>query len=321
LTLRRRALLLGSAAASALGGCAVLSPVPQSAALAAAPPAGLPRAAELDAVPFFPQTPYHCGPAALATVLVHASFVASPEALADQVFLPARDGSLQVEMLAGARRAGAVATRLPRELPALLAEVSGGRPVVVLQNLGLAVAPAWHYAVLVGYTLEPAVLVLRSGTTRRERLDLALFERTWARGGHWAFAVTRPGELPATALEGDAQDAAVGFERAHAADAAMRDAVHASVLARWPDNLVALIGRGNALAAQGRWLDAAASFERAAQRHDSAAAWPNLGIARLQQGRRQDARDAASRALARATAAEPAWRDAAQRLVEQTAAP
>jgi tetratricopeptide (TPR) repeat protein len=311
--------VLGVSFAS-LGGCAWLAPPPQTAALAASPPGGVPPRRELDAVPFFPQTPYHCGPAALATVLVHAGFSASPEALGEQVFLPAREGSLQLEMLAGARRVGALAVRLPGDLGALLQEVAAGQPVVVLQNLGLAVAPRWHYAVLVGYELDAQRLLLRSGTTWREELGFTPFEHTWARSGHWAFAVSRPGQLPVTTREADAAEAALGFERANPAPD-VRAAVYDSVLVRWPDNLVARIGQGNARAALGDWPGAALSFQQAAERHDSAAAWHNLGLALLQTGQRDLARSAARRALARAEAAEPAWRDAARRLVAQTSAP
>ena len=176
--------------------------------------------------------------------------------------------------------------------------------------------PAWHYAVGVGYALDARELILRSGTTRREPMGFALFERTWARGGHWAFAVTRPGALPATAREADAVEAALGFERANASTV-QRAAVYGSVLARWPDNLPALIGQGNARAAQADWRGAAMSFERAALRHDSAAAWHNLALARAQLARLVAAREAARRSLDRATAAEPAWRDAARKLVDQ----
>lgn len=268
-------------------------------------------------MPFFPQTPYHCGPAALATVLVQAGFAASPESLADQVFLPAREGSLQLEMLAGARRAGALPVRLPGELGALLQEVAAGQPVVVLQNLGLSFVPRWHYAVLVGYSLEARQLVLRSGTTRREMLGFTTFEHTWARGGHWAFAALPPGRLPATAREAEAAEAALGFERANPS-AAARGAVYDSLVARWPSNLVARIGQGNARAAQGDWAGAALSFEHAAERHDSAAAWHNLALARRQLGDAEGARVAAQRALARAEAGEPQWRAAAQALVDQS---
>jgi hypothetical protein len=310
----RRAVL----AVSCLSGCAALSPTPQSDAFERAAPASLPERVELDAVPFFPQTPYHCGPAALATVLVHGGWTGvTPESLADQVFLPSREGALQVEMLAAARRAGAVPVVVPGELAGVCTEVADGRPLVVLQNLGLAIAPRWHYAVVVGFDRRTREVVLRSGTTRRELMGFTLFERTWARGAHWAVAAMRPGAWPRTAREADAVDAAVGFERA-AASPALRAQVFDSLLARWPDNLPALIGQGNARAAQNDWPRAAQSFERAAQRHDSAAAWHNLALARWELGQRDAARDAAQRALARAQAAEPSWREAAQRVVEAT---
>jgi tetratricopeptide (TPR) repeat protein len=287
----------------------------------AAPPARLPARVELDAVPFFPQTPFHCGPAALATVLQHAGFAqATPETLAEQVFLPAREGALQLEMMAAARRAGALPVRLPGELAALCDELAAGQPMVVLQNLGLAIAPRWHYAVPVGYDLGAREWVLRSGTTRRERLDFGLFERTWARGGYWAFTANVPGKLPRTAREGDAIEGALGFDRA-APPAAARAAVWDSVAARWPDNLAASIGLGNARAALGQWAGAAQAFEAAATKHDSAAAWHNLALMQSQLGQRDAARAAAAKALARATVAEPAWRDAAMALVEQMRAP
>ncbi len=297
-------------------GCALISPTPQSDALGAVASGGPAPRRELATVPFFPQTPYHCGPAALATVLVHAGIESTPERLGEQVFLPSREGSLQLEMLAGARRAGALAVRLPRTLRALIEEIDAGHPVVVLQNLGLSFAPRWHYAVLVGHDMGRREFVLRSGVVEREILGFELFERTWARGGHWAFVALPPGRLPATALEADAVDAALGFERAVASPAA-RAAVYDSLVARWPDSLPALIGQGNARAARADWDGAAASFERAASRHDSAAAWHNLALARWQLGQREAARAAAQRALTRAEAVEAAWRDAARALAAQ----
>jgi tetratricopeptide (TPR) repeat protein len=250
-------------------------------------------------------------------VLVHAGFAqATPERLAEQVFLPSREGALQLEMLAAARRAGAVPVAVPGEMTALLAEAAAGQPLVVLQNLGLAIAPRWHYAVLVGYDLGTQELLLRSSTTRREAMAMTLFERTWARGGHWAVAAMPPGRWPATAREADAAQAAVGFERA-VASPAQRLLVYSSLLARWPDNLPGAIGQGNAHAAQDDWQRAAASFERAATRQDSAAAWHNLALARWELGDVWAARAAATRALDRAQAAEPAWRDAAATLVEK----
>jgi tetratricopeptide (TPR) repeat protein len=313
----RRAWLLGVGAGltGGLGGCAVFAEPAQSAALAAAPPAGLLPSAELHSVPFFPQTPYHCGPAALATVLVHAGLAATPEQLAEAVFLPAREGALQAEMLAAARRFGALAVPLPPQLASVLAEVAAGNPVVVLQNLGLSFATRWHYAVLVGYDLAARDVVLRSGTTERELMGFALFERTWARGAYWAFAAMPPGRLPVTATEADAVQAAIGFERAAPPPQALR--AYDSIVARWPGSALAGLGQGNTRYASGDLAGAATAFERVALHHDTAVAWHNLAAVRLQLGQRDAARQAAERALARARSAEPAWLDAAQSLSRQ----
>ena len=295
----------------------MFSEPPQSAALATAPPPGLPARVELRDVPFFAQTPYHCGPAALATALVHAGLPTTPEALAEAVFLPAREGALQTEMLAAARRGGALAVPLPPQLQSLLAELAAGNPVLVLLNLSFAFMPRWHYAVVVGYDLAARELVLRSGTTERLTMGFAVFERTWARGAHWAFVALAPGRLPATATEVDAVQAAIGFERAATPAQSLR--AYDSLVARWPDNALAGLGQGNARFATGDLRAAAQAFERVALRHDSAAAWHNLALTRQRLGQLDAARIAAGRAVARARTDEPAWLAASESVQRQLA--
>lgn len=301
-------LLAAALLAGALAGCAWTPP--QTAALRAAPPADLRPRVELNAVPFIAQTPLHCGPASLAMVLRHIGREVSAEQLADAVFLPARGGTLQTEMLAGARRHDALAQPLPGRLEALLRELQAGHPVVVLQNLGLAFAPAWHYAVLIGHDRARDEVVLRSGLTERQTMSFTTFEHTWARAGHWAMVALPPGELAATADERSALEAAVAFERVAAPASAQR--VYESVLQRWPDNLAAAIGLGHARLKQGDAQGAEAVWQRAAERHDSAAAWNNLAMLRWQRGDRDGARAALARALRRVSGAEPAFAAAVQ---------
>lgn len=313
------AAVLAAALLPVLAGCAAWMPLPQTAALQRQAPADLPRRAENTRVPFFPQTPYHCGPAALATALGHAGLPTDPQALAEAVFLPSRGGSLQIEMLAAARRQGALATRLPGELQALLREVAAGQAVVLLQNLGLSIAPVWHYAVLVGYDLDAGEVLLRSGTTERERLALHTFERTWARAGHWAVVVLPPGRLPATATPAAALDAAVGFERSASPQQASQ--VYRSLVQRWPELPLAGIGLGNSLHAAGDTAGAALAFEHVARHHDSAVAWNNLARLRWALGQQAQAVEAARQAVARAAQAEPAWLPAAQATLAQVLSP
>jgi tetratricopeptide (TPR) repeat protein len=321
---RRRlavAALGGSALAAlvALTGCARWSAV-QANALAQQRPAGLPPRVNLQAVPFFPQTPLHCAPAALATLLQHHGLSrATPDELADAVFLPARGGSLQLEVAVAARRHGAVATVLAPRLDALLRDVAAGHPVLVLQNLGLAVQPLWHYAVVVGYDLDARELILRSGTEREQRLGLATFEHTWVRAGSWALAVLPPGELPRAAGDDALLSAALAFARQAPATSAQRHWL--ALVQRLPDSLSAAIGLAQAQAEAGEPDAAVATLQAAANRHDSAAAWNNLALLHWQQGRHAAARDALGHALRRVAAAEPAWRSAVENTRQTLQAP
>ena len=153
----RRTAAFALVAALALGGCAT----PQTDALrapagspAAAPVQGLPRQARLPDVPFHPQEDYQCGPAALAMALGAVGRARTPESLTAEVYLPARQGTLQAEMLALPRREGLLSIPMPATIAALLRAVADGYAVVVFQNLGLSIMPVWHYAVIVGYDLD-----------------------------------------------------------------------------------------------------------------------------------------------------------------------
>ena len=128
--------LLCWALAVLLAGCAQL--VPQTMTLRTDWPEGVPRRIEMSSIAFFPQTENQCGPAAMATVLSHSGVPVTPEQLSDQLYLPARQGSLQVEMLAAPRRLGRVGYLLAPRYSDVLREVAAGNPVVVLQEIGRA---------------------------------------------------------------------------------------------------------------------------------------------------------------------------------------
>lgn len=89
----------------------------------------------LDHVPFYPQEKYQCGPASLATMLNTQGLATDPEILKELVYLPGRQGSLQVEMVAGARSHDMVVYPLKPNLEAVLGEVNAGNPVLIMQNL------------------------------------------------------------------------------------------------------------------------------------------------------------------------------------------
>lgn len=260
--------------------------------------ADLPRRVELTAVPFFPQTEYHCGPAALATVLAGAGMTASPEDLASRVYLPARKGSLPLDMLGGARREGAVAATISPDLDTLLTTVRDGHPVVVLQNLGLSWYPVWHYAVVIGHDLDRREVLLRSGTTRREVLALRTFDLTWARSGRWAMVAFRPGTAPPAGVPRDAYaEATLALERLRLTREA-HDAYLAG-LVLWPDDLQLSIGAGNTAYSLGDLAAAESALRSAVAHHPAAdAALNNLAHVLMERGALDEAETIALRAIA-----------------------
>lgn len=256
----------------------------------------LPRQHELTGTPFFPQTLHHCGPAALATALNAIDISVSPDQLAPEVYIPSRKGSLQIEMLAAARRHGALSIRIEPRLDALLKEIAAGNAVVVMQNLGLSWVPAWHYAVVVGYDLDKELIWLRSGTSKRLEMTLSTFQRTWARSQYWAFVVLRPGNLPASAEQDAVIRALIAFEKT--ADAAAAKVAYAAAVKRWPGNLVLLMGLGNSAYVAGDLPNAASAFRDAITAHPkAAAAYNNLANVLLAQGDAAAAKKAAEKAL------------------------
>lgn len=269
---------------------------PQNRALSLSPAPSATRV-ELSDTPFFPQSAYQCGPAALATVLVASGLSADPETLTAQVYLPERKGSLQVEMLATARRNGALAVVIEPALTALLQTVADGYPVAILQDLGPGWMPRWHYAVVVGYDLDSSTVVLRSGTTRRLVMPMATLERTWSRSGRWGMAALRPGELPSTLPELRYLEAALAFERL--AEASQALTAYEIATRRWPDNRLAWLGVGNNAYSVADWPRAEHAFgQAAALPGDAAPALNNLALTLAAQGRMTEAIATAERAVA-----------------------
>ena len=276
-----------------LGACA--SP-PQTRLVLGLPLGSLPRQAELTKVPFFSQQDFQCGPASLAMSLNFAEVAVTPEILKPQIYLPERHGSLQVEMLAAARRHGATAYQLAAELNDVLQEVAAGTPVVVLQNLAYSWYPVWHYAVVIGYDLDNAEIILRSGQEQRQILPMSTFERTWARGGYWAMLAMQLGKIPVTAEPEPFIATVSALEKISDPESVYK--TYIAALVRWPGNLSAQMGLGN-VAYHTQDLDRAeTAFRQAVSNHpDSVAALNNLAQVLADQGRHKEAFTTAHRAI------------------------
>lgn len=271
---------------AALTGCAT-SPSLQHQALDPSD-TDLSTRTELREMPFHPQGAYHCGPASLAMLMNWEGDPSHPDELAPRVFLEGRQGSLQAEMLATARRQGLLPYVHEPAFSALLRELDAGHPVLVLKNLGFQRYPIWHYAVVIGYDLEGRQLILRSGTTERKVLSFRRFERRWQRGNYWAITLHRPGRFPAEPVEQRYLRAAAGLEQVGRLQEA--EIAYQAATQRWPDGMTAWLGLGNVRYQQQRFREAEAAYLAALQRDsESAAAHHNLAWALIRQQRPDDA--------------------------------
>jgi hypothetical protein len=274
------------AGALALAACAAFPPaVPEDPAL------------ELTQVPFFPQTAHQCGPAALATVLTWSGASTTPEALTPQVYIPSRQGSLAVELVAATRRAGRIPWQPDLEADGLIAEVRAGDPVLVLQDLGIAWIHVWHYAVVIGYEPDRDVFILRSGTNRRSLESRQRFLDRWERGERWALLALPPGRLPAGATpEGLVRT--VESSREFLPEGAPGQA-YAVALTRWPDDPTLLFAAANEDYGAGRLTDAERLYRHLlAGSPGHVAGRNNLANLLLDRGCPAAAADAAREALA-----------------------
>jgi hypothetical protein len=221
-----------------LQGCAARAPLQE-----AVVPSGLPSQVELDSTPFFPQREHLCGPAALATILATSGVPGRPDELVREVYLPARGGSLQAELVAATRQRDRLAYVVPPSLSSLVAQLAAGHPVLVLQKTGGGPWPGWHYAVVIGYDAARGRLLLRSGTEPRLELSVARFLATWDRAGRWALVAVEPGRLPAAADFDSYMHAAAGLEAVGRPDSAAL--AYRAAAAAWPEQSLPRLGLAN----------------------------------------------------------------------------
>ena len=119
--------------------CAACAPIPEDIR-------ELPESSfiELDQTPFYPQERYQCGPAALTTVLAMSGADVRLDDIVDKVYLPGREGSLQLELIAATRSSGRLPYVIDGTMAAIRKELWAGRPVLILHGRRDTVIPVRH---------------------------------------------------------------------------------------------------------------------------------------------------------------------------------
>ncbi len=208
----------------------------------------VPTRATVAGVPLIQQEAFYCGPTSIAMVMQWSGHDVTQDDIASLAFSPGAGGTYLADMIGSARRKGQLAVEI-NNFDALLTEINAGHPVIVFQNLGLGIAPVWHYGVVTGYDLQRDEVYLNSGQLDQMVMPFALFERTWRRGDFWGLVVLPPADLPVSVSETNVLQAAAALERVEQYRSA--ETLYETGAARWPDNWLWQFGLGNARYAQG----------------------------------------------------------------------
>ena len=220
----------------------------------------VPTRAHIADVPLVQQEAFFCGPTSIAMVMQWAGSDITQADVAQLAFSPGAGGTYLADMTGSSRRLGQLAVEIST-FDQLLAEIDAGHPVIVFQNLGLGIAPVWHYGVVTGYDFARDEVYLNSGQLDQMILPFATFERTWRRGDHWALVVLPPDQLPVSVRQTDILSAGAALERVEQFDAA--ETLYETGAARWPDNWLWQFGLGNARYGQGDLRGARQALRRA----------------------------------------------------------
>ena len=152
----------------------------------------MPLSHTINNVPFYAQEQFYCGPTTLSEVFEYYGHSISTNEIAPKIFIPDKEGSLQLEMITATRQYDFLPYAERGTLTKLMQLVSSDIPVIVFQNLSIQLLPQWHYAVVTGFDLTTRTMTLHTGLTPNHTMSFELFEKTWGRGNYWYLAPVPP---------------------------------------------------------------------------------------------------------------------------------
>ncbi|MEM9787843.1 MAG: PA2778 family cysteine peptidase, partial [Pseudomonadota bacterium] len=203
----------------------------------------VPTRAQVSDVPLIQQEAFYCGPASIAMVMQWSGADVSQDDVAALAFSPGAGGTYLADMLGSSRRLGQLAVEIGN-FDQLLSEIDAGHPVIVFQNLGLGIAPVWHYGVVTGYDFVADEIYLNSGQLDQMVMPIATFQRTWTRGDNWGLVILPPDQLPVSVDQPDILSAGAALERVGQFGAA--ETLYETGAANWPNNWLWQFGLANA---------------------------------------------------------------------------
>lgn len=142
----------------------------------------------IEAVPFFPQEEYQCGPASLAGVLNYYGLRVTPADIAAEIFSRQAGGTLDMDMVFYAERKGLKAEQYAGSFEDLRENIDARRPLIILIDQGLWVYQNNHFMVVVGY--GQGGIIANSGREKNKFIPSEKLLKSWGRTKFWTLRIT-----------------------------------------------------------------------------------------------------------------------------------
>jgi len=212
----------------------------------------------------------------------------STQELDARTLIPAKKGTLQIELVTAARSNGLIVYPLEPTFEALFSELLAHHPVIVLVNRSFSWHPLWHYAPVIGYDEEKRSVLVHFSDQPNESISIATFAALWKRSGNWGVVLLPPGELPASVSSKTFLRAVYEFEKIGKSKEAI--ASYQSALTRWPDDVDILFALANAEIEASNVLEAEKNYRKLlALKPSHPLALNNLAILLCRSGRSDEA--------------------------------
>jgi len=133
-------------------------------------------------VPFFKQTKYHCGPAALACVYNFHGVRQSADEISERIYSREQKGSLNLQLLIDAREQGLSATMYSGSFEKIRDAVDSKTPLILMLSEG---AESLHYVVVVGYEgSDLSTIITHDGYEPHKEYSRETLEKKWRPTGY-----------------------------------------------------------------------------------------------------------------------------------------
>ena len=249
-------------------------------------------------VPFIPQKPNYCGPAALAMLANYYGQPVSQDEIGGAIYLPDIGGTLTSELGDYARRFNLWVRQYHGSVDDVRQKLAAGVPLLVLGKF----SEQTHYFIVLGWDSFRQVVTVHSDTRPRYEMRVEDFQRHWDRAGNWTLLVCPPEKATWRLSAEEYNDLGVFFERSGMLESATQQYVAAAQM--YPGNSYYRMNLGNVLLKQRRLREAANLFARAVELDaQNADAMNNLAYTYSEMGQNLDD---AEKLCARATALLPA---------------